>query len=111
MFECNIDHLLDAYSSQYCRTQKSKLLVLGTFAYKQEVMHAILVCPPDATEWIAALPDVHDPTSRGVITQSTEGIWEWKPESTGYKANYFNRCKIIQYWKMGACHFRISYIG
>ena len=53
-----------------------------------------------------------DTTSRGVITQSTEGIWEWKPESTGYKANYFNCCKIIQHcyrrWEHVTFAFLIS---
>ena len=95
IFEYNIDQLLKAYSTQYCNEDEPKLLVLGTFAYKQEVMHSIIVCPPKAKKLIRSLPHMDDTTS---VIYKADDYWVWRPELTGSRANYYHTYfKNIEY--------------
>ena len=87
IFEYNIDQLMKAYSSQYCDNKKPEFLVLGTFAYTQEVMHAVLVCPPKVIKRSEDLPLIDENNS--VIYKSGHN-WVWTPETTGSRANYFH---------------------
>lgn len=84
IFECTIDQLLIAYRSQYCKKKELKFRVLGTFAYKQEVMHAIIVCPSSE---MTILPEV--PTDGNNPVTYHLGTLQWRPETTGYKANHY----------------------
>lgn len=88
IFEYNIDQLLEAYSSQYCDNEEPTLLVLGTFAYAQEVMHAVIVCPPSATELKEVLPPV--PIDNASICKLDKKL-VWRPETTGSIKNYYRR--------------------
>ena len=96
-FEYNIDQLLKAYSSQYCDNEEPAFLVLGTFAYSQEVMHTIIVCPQEATELTRDLLRMDKLIS---VIYKADGHWVWRPETTGYHANVYNtHYKNIEYKK------------
>ena len=62
--------------------------ILGTFCYKQEVMHAVLVCSEaDGAAKFAGYPDVLSPeedfNNVAVITRDVNGNWFWWPQTTG----------------------------
>ena len=62
--------------------------VLGTFGYKQEVMHSVLVCSEtDGAGEFACYPDVLFPMedfySEAVITRDDFDNWYWRPHATG----------------------------
>ena len=78
---------MKAYSSQYCDNKKPEFRVLGTFAYTQEVMHAVLVCPPNVIKRSEDLPLIEE--SNSVIYKSGHN-WVWTPETTGSRANYYH---------------------
>ena len=86
LFEYNIDQLLKAYSLQYCHNEDPAFLVLGTYAYKQEVMHTIIVCPKNETKLTRFLPYM-DKSSSAIY--KADDHWVWRPESTGSSANYY----------------------
>ncbi|KAL3879425.1 hypothetical protein ACJMK2_031723 [Sinanodonta woodiana] len=46
-FTIGIQDVMNAYKIQFCYNSRyPKMRKLGIFAYKQEIMHAVLVCPP-----------------------------------------------------------------
>ena len=62
--------------------------ILGTFCYKQEVMHAVLVCSEaDGAGKFASYPDVLSPkedfNNVAAITRDVNGNWYWRPQTTG----------------------------
>ena len=83
-FTYSLDELLKAYKTQYCGDEEPDCRILGTFAYKYEIMHTIIVCPKSCMK-MSCLP------MKGNVVfkdESGEG-WIWKPEITGDKCNYF----------------------
>ena len=59
--------------------------ILGTFGYKQEIMHAVLVCGQAYGDGhFAAYPNVPTPdiSNEAVITRDHNGNWVWKPQAT-----------------------------
>lgn len=77
VFKYTFEDLLEEYSTQFCEGKDPEFRVLGTFAYKKEVMHVILVCPGDRSEF----PRM-DETDKTVIRKEGND-WIWKPEATG----------------------------
>jgi hypothetical protein len=76
--------------------------VLGTYLYKQEIMHAVLVCGDlDAKGTFTTYPDVPTPEDgddgdgdahvHAVVTQDADGNWEWKPQATTTEICRFDR--------------------
>ena len=83
MFEYSMTDLLEAYSFHFCDRKTPAFRVLGTFAYKQEVMHVVLICRPDQLEdlpgEIQGLPDCTP--EKSVIYKDGEE-WVWIPDTT-----------------------------
>lgn len=84
-FQYGIEELCEYYS-QYVGDEL-QYKILGTFGYKQEVMHAVLVCSQvDGAGQFAGYPDVknkeEDVNNEAVITRDGEGKWVWKPQAT-----------------------------
>ena len=79
VFEYSIEELLREYSSQFCDGEDPIFRVMGTFAYKQEVMHAILVSYTGEFKTLKFSP-LSEETS---IIYKTDGDWIWSPEITG----------------------------
>ena len=58
--------------------------ILGTFGYKQEVMHAVLVCSEaDGAGQFSNYPDVPVNNEAVVVTHDDDGNWYWRPQATG----------------------------
>ena len=103
VLEYSIDELLRAYSSQFCDGKEPAFRVMGTFAYRQEVMHAILVCPPN--KYRKKFPLVNEDAS--VIFQR-EGVWVWNPETTGDKIIRSPSSESYRRWEHATFAFRVN---
>lgn len=87
-FEYNIDELFQRYANYIDQDVQYK--ILGTYAYKQEIMHAVLVCSEaDGAGQFAAYPNVLTPAqdvhNQAVVTRDEDGGWLWKPQATSTK--------------------------
>ncbi|KAL3878290.1 hypothetical protein ACJMK2_030655 [Sinanodonta woodiana] len=82
-----IQNVINAYSQQFCPWTKPDLRILGTFIYKMEIMHTVLVCPP-GTPGTSKYP-LLDQKQTPVICEDPEkeGTFIWRPDSTGDKDN------------------------
>ena len=85
-FQYGINKLCEHYGSLFDGEVQFK--ILGTFGYKQEVMHAVLVCSQEnGAVMFSAYPSVltpaDDANNEAVVTRDTNGNWEWKPQATG----------------------------
>ncbi|KAL3878294.1 hypothetical protein ACJMK2_030761 [Sinanodonta woodiana] len=83
-----IQNVLNAYSQQFCPDKaKPDFRILGTFIYKMEIMHTVLVCPP-GTPGTSKYP-LLDQKQTSVIREDPEkeGTFIWCPDSTGDKDN------------------------
>ena len=61
--------------------------ILGTFGYKNEVMHAVLVCSEENgagmfREYPEVLTPEQDTSNESVVTRDNDGNWIWKPQAT-----------------------------
>ena len=59
--------------------------ILGTFAYKQEIIHTVLVCSQAYGDGhFVAYPNVPTPdiSNEAVITRDHNGNWLWRPQAT-----------------------------
>ena len=91
-FTYSLDELLNAYQTQYCGGEDPDCRILGTFVYKQEIMHTIVVCPKSCSK----IPP-SDKKSKGIILNERGGFI-WKPEITGDKCNYFRSIQRDPYY-------------
>lgn len=86
-FQYGIHDLCEHYGSLF--DDEVQFKILGTFGYKQEVMHAVLVCSQEnGAGMFKAYPSVLTPeedanNNEAVVTRDTNGNWEWKPQATG----------------------------
>ncbi|XP_078381352.1 uncharacterized protein LOC144664097 [Oculina patagonica] len=85
-FQYDINYLCQQYENQVGGEVQFK--ILGTFGYKQEVMHAVLVCSQaNGDGMFGAYPDVltpeEDVNNEAVVTRDNDGNWIWKPQATG----------------------------
>ena len=85
-FQYGIGELCQHYENYIGQDVQYK--ILGTYAYKQEIMHAVLVCS-QAVGQFAAYPDVltpaEDVNNQAVVTRDEDGGWLWKPQATSTK--------------------------
>lgn len=85
LFAYGIDDLCTNYGNLVGGDVQYK--ILGTFAYKQEIIHTVLVCgQADGDGQFAACPNVPTPeqdiSNEAVITRDDDGNWVWKPQAT-----------------------------
>ena len=103
LFQYGLDELCQLYGEQVKDNVQYK--VLGTFGYKQEVMHAVLVCSQaNGAGRFADYPDVLSPeedvNNEAVVTRDVSGNWVWKPQAT---ATEIKRLKKIYPMKRKSC--------
>ena len=77
-FQYGIKELCQAYKNLY-QDAEIEFRILGTFLYKCEVMHAVLVC----SEANGAGRFKDYPLLAANEAVNNEGMWTWKPEATG----------------------------
>ena len=79
-FQYGINELSQAYENLY-QNPAIEFRILGTFLYKCEVMHAVLVCSQaNGAGRFSHYPPVA--ANEAVVTRDEE-MWTWKPEATG----------------------------
>ena len=87
LFRYDLNELCGNYSQLI--NDEPQYKILGTFGYKQEVMHAVLVCSQvDGAGQFSDYPDVltleEDISNEAVITRDRDiGNWYWRPQATG----------------------------
>jgi len=85
-FQYGINDLCDCYRNHFnCELQ---LKQLGTFSYKKEVMHAVLVCSQGNGDGLfkdypTVLTPEEDVNNEAVVTRDNNGSWVWKSQATG----------------------------
>ena len=88
-FQYGIDDLCRYYGELFDDDDDEvQFKILGTFGYKVEVMHAVLVCSQtNGVGMFSAYPSVLTPEedvyNEAVVTRDKNGNWVWKPQSTG----------------------------
>ena len=113
-FQYDINDLCQQYGKHFNTEVQFK--ILGTFAYKKEVMHAVVIysetncagelfegCPPVLTPE----GDVHN---EAVVTRDSHGNWVWKPQATGSSIERLgsqNRRPRYRRWEHVAFAFHI----
>ncbi|KAJ7376964.1 hypothetical protein OS493_031236 [Desmophyllum pertusum] len=113
-FQYEINELCQYYADSIHDEVKYK--ILGTFGYKQEIMHAVLVCSQaDGDGRFGAYPPVltkeEDVNNEAVVTRCNyTGNWTWKPQATGgteirrLRAHWQNS-HTYRRWKTWPSHF------
>ena len=113
-FQYSIQELLNAYESCF-GVRELHYKILGTYRYKQEVMHAVLVCSEANATRFSAYPPVLRPSedvdNGEVVTRDGDGNWVWRPEATGTEiqrlARVGNRLPWYRRWEQVAFAFYI----
>ena len=93
-FKYNINELCDDYGSDFNGEVQFK--ILGTFGYKKEVMHAVLVCSEaNASGMFRSYPEIGNRPDDVVVKHGPQ--WIWKPQATGTAISRLD--KYLQpYW-------------
>ena len=83
LFRYDLNELCENYSQLI--NDEPQYKILGTFGYKKEVMHAVLVCSEADGVWqFSDYPDVPDFNNEAVVvTRDDDGNWYWRPQATG----------------------------
>ena len=82
-FQYDLKALCENYSQSVIHGEP-QYKILGTFYYKQEVMHAVLVCSEeDGAGQFSNYPDVPVNNEAVVVTRDYDGNWYWRPQATG----------------------------
>ena len=100
VFEYSVEELLREYSSQFCDGQAPELRIMGTFAYKQEVMHAFLICRRGEVFNAFDFPPARCPIKDDTCT------FPWSPLSTGDRIG-FNDDKGYRRWEHATFAFLV----
>ena len=90
-FQYDIHDLCDFYRFHFDGDHELQFKILGTFSYKKEVMHAVLICSQEYgnslfNEYPPVLTpeeDVVTNNNEAVVTRDNNGNWVWKPQATG----------------------------
>ena len=83
-FQYDINDLCDFYRNCFDDEQELQFKILGTFSYKKEVMHAVLICSQEYGNGLfKKYPPVSEEDNEAVITRDNNGNWVWKPQATG----------------------------
>ena len=94
-FKYGINELCKYYQSQQDSAGDVQYKILGTFRYKQEVMHAVLVCSQaDGDGRFKDYPVVPEKDEEAVITRNGNGEWVWKPQATTNQIVRLNDCSV-----------------
>lgn len=112
-FKYSIEDMCQFYENYIGKEIQFK--VLGTFLYKQEIMHAVLVCSQtDGAGLFAAYPPVATPDEEGaVVTRDADGNWVWKPQATAteiVRLNSFGQFPTFRRWEHVAFAFYLPEI-
>ena len=86
-FQYSITDMCTSYRD--CIGEKLRFKVLGTYMYKQEIMHAVVICGesaaclrfPDYLYPNVLTPDL-DVDNTTIVTRDNDGNWIWKPHAT-----------------------------
>ena len=82
-FQYDLKALCKNYSQSVIHSEP-QYKILGTFGYKKEVMHAVLVCSKeDGAGQFSNYPDVPVNNKAVVVTRDDDGNWYWRPQATG----------------------------
>lgn len=87
-FKYGFDTLCQHYVEKYRKIGENSIQfkILGTYVYKQEIMHAVLVCSDEDKQFSnypnVADDDNDDGNNEGVVTRDYDGNWVWKPQAT-----------------------------
>jgi len=95
LFQYRIKDLCQYYQNQ---VGELRYKILGTFSYKVEVMHAILVCSQaNGAGRFAAYPGVLTPVedvkNEAIITLDVLGNWIWRPQATATEITRLKNCQ------------------
>ena len=87
-FPYSINELCNHYRNCFDGDQELQFKILGTFSYKKEVMHAILICSQEYgngyfKKYPLVLTPEEDNNKEAVVTRDDNGKWVWKPQATG----------------------------
>lgn len=109
-FKYDIDELCDHYGKHFKGEVQFK--VLGTFGYKQEVMHAVLVCSQaNAAGMFRAYPNLPSSSGSPEDVVSCWNFWVWRPQATGTEITrlhrYQQRYPMYRRWENAAFAFHI----
>ncbi|CAB3996701.1 Hypothetical predicted protein [Paramuricea clavata] len=100
-FTYTIEELCEFYARvMRLEVEQLRFKVLGTYLYKQEIMHAVCVCGgEDAEEMFNIYPDVSTPEDGdgAVVTRNADGNWEWKAQATATEMLQFNGVNVLKY--------------
>ena len=84
-FQYSLQNLCQHYQD-HIGGEELQFKVLGTFLYKQEIMHAVLVCSEtegnDRFRKYPAVPPPDQDDNYEVVTRDNHGKWVWKPQAT-----------------------------
>ena len=85
-FQYDINDLCDYYRVHF--DDEVQFKILGTFSYKKQVMHAVLICSQENgnglfKEYLPVLTPEEDSDNKAVVTRDNNGDWVWKPQATG----------------------------
>lgn len=108
----NINDLCHYYGERFKGAVRFK--ILGTFGYKQEVMHAVLVCSQaNAAGMFRVYPEVtlhQEFCNDGVVEMRGPG-WIWRPQATGTEikrlCRYWQTYPLYRRWEHAAFAFHI----
>lgn len=112
-FQYDINDLCNFYRMRFNGDHEVQFKILGTFSYKKEVMHAVLIC---STKYGNGLfkeyPHVSekDINNEAVVTRDNNGNWVWKPQATGTeikRLRYENEYPKYRRWQHVAFAFHI----
>ena len=112
-FQFGINELCQHYEN-YVGGGELQYKILGTFAYKVEVMHVVLVCSQanGAGQFAAYPPVPEDINNEAVVTRDANGNWFWKPQTTGttirrLEAHQWQNYPMYRRWEHVAFAFHI----
>ena len=84
-FQYSLQNLCQHYQD-HIGGEELQFKVLGTFLYKQEIMHAVLVCSKtdgnDRFRKYPAVPPPDQDDNNEVVTRDDDDNWVWKPQAT-----------------------------
>ena len=120
-FKYGFDTLCQHYVENYREISAQSSIqfkILGTYVYKQEIMHAVLVCS-DEDEQFSNYPNVavmatdddenDDGNNEEVVTREDDGNWVWKPQATATEIvrlpNFLQKFPIYRRWEHVAFAF------
>lgn len=120
-FKYGFDTLRQHYVENYREISEQSSIqfkILGTYVYKQEIMHAVLVCSDGDVQFsnypnVAVMATDDDENDDGnneeVVTREDDGNWVWKPQATATKIvrlpNFLQNFPIYRRWEHVAFAF------